>query len=418
MASRSIYDFSGVRRVFSNRNFAIYAAGNSISLVGLWVQRLAVGWLAWDLTHSGFWLGAVAFADLFPVMAIGLFGGVLADRYDRRTILMAGQCLVLLQALVLFGLTAAGRIEIASLFALSLVQGIVVAVIQPARLSLVPGLVRDADLGGAVAISAVIFNIARFLGPAIAGVLITVSGVAAAFAFNAVSYLALIVALLWLDLPPTPVRAGRRQGVFAAVGGGLAYAVRHPAIAPVLVLMTLASLLARPAFELLPGFADAVFARGPGGLAVLTSSVGLGALSAGLWLAQRGSASGFAAIALAAGGGAGASVAVFAAASSLWIGAPALAAAGFCVAVLGICTQTLIQTGVADEMRGRVLSIWGMLLRGTPAVGALAMGALSELAGLQLPVLAGSLACVAAVALLVRRRGTIARVLEQRGGDS
>ena len=415
MAGRPIYDTSGVRRVFSNRNFAIYAAGNSIALVGLWVQRLAVGWLAWELTGSGFWLGAVAFADLFPVMVLGLFGGVLADRYDRRAILLTGQCLTVVQAAILFALTAFGRMEIATLFGLALAQGIVVAAIQPARLSLVPSLVRAEDVSGAVAIGAVLFNIARFLGPAVAGVLIGVSGVAAAFAFNAFAYLAQVGALLLLDLAP-PRRAGARPGVFAAALGGLGYAVRHSAIAPVLLLMTLVSVLARPAFELLPGFADAVFAGGPGALAVLTSAVGLGALGGGLWLAQRPSARGLTDIALGGGVAAGAAVALFAASSSLWTAAPALMAAGLGVAVLGIGTQTLIQTGVDDEMRGRVLSIWGILLRGAPAVGALALGTVSDLIGLQLPVLAAALACAAAVALLARRRGAVAALLERRDG--
>ena len=142
MATRSpAYDLAAIAQVFSNRNYAIYTVGNAISLIGLWVQRLAVGWLAWELTHSGFWLGVVAFADLFPVMVIGLFGGVLADRHDRRKILMAGQSLALVQATVLWALTASGLIGIATLFALSLSLGVIVAFVQPARLSMVPSLV-------------------------------------------------------------------------------------------------------------------------------------------------------------------------------------------------------------------------------------------------------------------------------------
>lgn len=407
-----LYDFSGMRRVFSNRNYAIYAAGNSVSLIGLWVQRLGVGWLAWELTRSGFWLGAVAFADLFPVMVLGLFGGVLADRYDRRRLLLGGQVLALVQALALWALTMVGRIDIELLFALALFQGIVIAVIQPARLSLIPRLVRDEDLSAAVAMGAVLFNIARFIGPAFAGVIISLAGVATAFAFNALTYVALIVALAAIRVTARPAAARAPQSVLAAVAGGISYAAHHGAIAPVLLLMAAMSVLPRPAIELLPGFADAVFARGAGGLALLTSSVGLGALAAGIVLAQRRSAAGMTTVALNAGFVAGAGIGVFAATRNIWIASAALGAVGFAVASLGVATQTLIQTGVADDMRGRVLSIWGLLLRGLPAVGALAMGWISDFVGLRPPVLAAAALYVAALLFLSRRRAAIA-TLEQ-----
>lgn len=403
MATSRFYDFSGVRQVFANRNFAIYAVGNSISLTGLWVQRLAVGWLAWELTHSGLWLGAVAFADLFPVMVLGLFGGVLADRYDRRAILIAGQSLALVQAVLLWALTGLSLIGIWPLFGLALVQGIVVAGIQPARLSLIPELVREADLSGAVAIGAVIFNIARFVGPAIAGVLISAFGVATAFGFNALTYVALIAALLAIHIKPRPPRRGARESALSAVGSGVAYAFRHRSIAPVLLFMAAVSLLPRPALELLPGFADAVFVSGAGGLALLTSSTGLGALAAGLWLAQRKSTTGLTTVALNGGFLAGAAIGVFAATHQIWIAALSLTLAGFAVASLGVSTQTLIQAGVPDAMRGRVLSIWGLLLRGVPALGALLMGWLSDFFGLQPPVL-GAVALYFAVMLWLNRR--------------
>ena len=412
MARRlALYDPSGIRRVFSQRNYAIYATGNSISLIGLWVQRLAVGWLAWDLTHSGLWLGAAAFADLFPVVLIGLFGGVLADRHDRRVILLAGQSLAFLQAVTLWLLTAFGFIGIGTLFSLSLFLGVVVAVLQPSRLSLVPGLVRDEDLGAAVAIGAVLFNIARLIGPALAGILIHTVGVALAFAFNALTFLALIVALGLLHLPPQTTRVRERSSVLREVAGGVAYAARHPGIAPVLLLLASASLLSRPAFELLPGFADAIFHAGPGGLAVLTSAVAAGALAGGLWLAQRASAQGFTAAAIFSAAASGAAVAAFALTGWMWAAA-ALAASGFSVAVLGISTQTLIQTGVDGAMRGRVLSIWGLILRGAPALGVLAMGWASDYIGLGPPLVLGGALCIAAAALLARRREHIMALLE------
>ena len=396
------YNLAAIAQVFSNRNYAIYTAGNSISLIGLWVQRLGVGWLAWELTHSGFWLGAVAFADLFPVVIIGLFGGVLADRHDRRKILMAGQSLALVQASALWGLSVLGMINIETLFGLSLFLGVVVAFVQSARLSMVPSLVREGDVAGAVAIGAVIFNLARFVGPALAGVLIHVFGIATAFAFNAFTFSALIIALAFIRLGPHPGIKRPRTGVLREAGSGLAYAFSHPAIAPLLVLMVAVSVLTRPALELLPAFADAVFSQGAGGLAVLTSAVGLGALAAGLWLAQRGSAAGFSTIALAATGAGGLSIIVFSATTNLWAAAPALAVTGFTIAAVGITSQTLIQAGVDGHMRGRVLSIWGLILRGVPALGALTMGWVSDFAGLKPPVAVASVLCVAAALVLWR----------------
>jgi len=403
------YNLAAIAQVFSNRNYAIYATGNSISLLGLWVQRLGVGWLAWDLTHSGFWLGAVAFADLFPVVVIGLLGGVLADRYDRRKILLIGQSLALVQATALWALTAFGLIGIELLFGLSLFLGIVVAFIQSARLSLVPSLVRPSDMAGAVAIGAVIFNLARFIGPGLAGVLIHLFGVATAFAFNAVTFSALVIALVFIRSTRHTAKRPVRQGLLQEASGGFTYAFFHPSIAPLLWLLVAISIFTRPALELLPGFADAVFGQGAGGLAVLTSSAGLGALFAGMWLAQRGSATGFSTIASAAVVAAGMGVVVFTMANHLWAAAPALLVTGFAITTMGITSQTLIQAGIDEHMRGRVLSIWGLILRGVPAVGALGMGWASDFTGLKPPVALASVMCVIAAVFIWRGwRGQLA----------
>ncbi|MBM3508335.1 MAG: MFS transporter [Alphaproteobacteria bacterium] len=412
MAAPPLYDLSGIARVFSNRNYAIYSAGAWVSLVGLWVQRLGVGWLAWELTHSGFWLGAVAFADLFPVLVVGLFGGVLADRFDRRRILLVSQYLQLGQATALWLMFATGVITIEWLFALTLFTGVVVALGQPARLSLVPQLVRSGDVGGAVAIHAVNFNLARFVGPAVAGYLISVYDVGLAFLFNAVTYVAFIAALLALRLPAQRAAAGNGEGVLRQVGQGIAYAVGHPGVAAVLLLMAATSFLVRPVFELLPGFADHVFASDAAGLATLTSAVGLGALSGGLWLAQRATALGSAAISVANSVLLAVAGLVFIATDILWVGAGALAFAGFAAVAISVSTQTLVQTGVPSHVRGRVLSIWGMLLRGVPAAGALAMGSASDFVGLKAPLLLGALACLAGALALARWARTEMRALE------
>lgn len=412
MAAPSLFDFSGIVRVFSNRNYAIYAAGNAVSLTGLWVQRLGVGWLAWELTQSGFWLGMVAFADLFPVMVVGLFGGVLADRMDRRTILMISQIYQLVQATVLWLMTWLGIITIGWLVGLTLFIGIVVAAAQPARLALVPSLARSEDVGGAVAIHSVIFNLARFIGPAIAGYIIHSYDVAFAFAFNALTFLWFIAALMMLRLPKRAPHPSAHEGVFRQMADGLKYSVTHPGIAAVLLLMAATSFLVRPVFELLPGFADDVFHGGAAGLATLTSAVGLGALLAGLWLAKRASAVRLADITVVGGGVLGAMGLLFAITNTLWVGATALAVAGFMATCVSVGTQTLVQTGVPSHMRGRVLSIWGMILRGVPAAGALSMGWVSDFVGLKPPLMIGSFLCLAGAVLLARWARVEMRALE------
>ena len=224
----------GILHVLGQRTYGTYVAGNSVSLVGAWMQRIGVGWLTWELTQSGAWLGLVAFADLFPVVIVGPLGGVIADRVDRLRIIMAAQSLAMLQALVLAFLTVTGLIGVEILVALTALHGIIVAFNQPSRLALVPSLVNREDLPTAVAINAVVFSVARFVGPAIAGVLILYAGVAAVFAANAASFLFLLLALYRIraDVTQEPQDRGHAKSLFGDVADGLRYAARHPGIGP------------------------------------------------------------------------------------------------------------------------------------------------------------------------------------------
>lgn len=399
---------TAIRSVFSNRNYAVYMSGNVVSLIGLWVQRLAVGWLAWDLTGSGFWVGAVAFGDLFPVVLLGPFGGVLADRVDRRLIVFGCHILVLAEACALCALTAMGAITIEWLFALTLFRGCVVGVHQPARLALVPALVREQDITSAFAINSVIFNLARFIGPAIAGVIIARYGIPHAFAVNALSYVVMIGALLCLRLPRQKFEDSGKKGVLTEIADGVRYAAGHRAVGPILLMLLAIAFFARPILELLPGFAGAVFERGPTGLSILTSSAGLGAMVGGLWLAQRGRIDGLTEITLAGVALSGISVAAFAATQNFAFAVGALTVASFAMVVVGIGTQTIIQTVVEDGMRGRVLSFWGLILRGGPAVGAISMGGLSEFVGFGPPLAVGGGVCLLVGLLALRGRMRLA----------
>lgn len=400
---------SALMKLFSHRNYAIYTLGNSVSLTGLWVQRLAVGWLAWELTESGFWLGAVAFADLFPVFLVAPFAGVIADRYDRRWIAIFCQIFALVQASILFCLVAFQWIDIVILFTLTLIQGFVVALNQPARLSLVHSLVPAQWMASAVAINSVTFNLARFIGPAIAGVLISAYGVALAFAVNALSYFAMIVAFLLLRLPPQ-VKSSRKKGVFVDAMEGIRYAVVHPVVVQIMLLMLAMSFFCRPVFELLPGFADEVFGRGAAGLAIFTSAVGFGAVGGGVWIAQRGRSEGLLPIAMASCAVAGLVLAVFASVEHFWIAVLSMVVAGFTMVSCGVSTQTLIQNSVEEQMRGRALSLWGMIFRGGPALGALVMGWFSGFFGLGWPVgVGGGLSIIAVLFMWIGGGSSLSR---------
>jgi len=397
-------DFGAIRSAFGNRNFAIYMAGSTVMLTGQWVQRLGVGWLTWELTYSGFWLGVVAFADLFPAVVVGPFAGVLADRRDRLRLAQVCQFLSLLQTLVLFALTLSGVVEIVSLVVLTAFLGVVRAVYMPVRLSLVPSLVKADDVPTAVAISSLIFNLARFVGPALAGPVITLWGVAPTFAVYAATVIVILFAFARLRIVRGAAAEGRGDGMLAQIAEGVRYTVRHPAVGPLLLLMLTVSLLARPVGELLPGFADDVFGRGAGGLAWLTSAVGLGAVAGGVWLAKRGNAAGLLMIALMGGAGCGVSLLLFTGTTLFWVGVPAAAIFGCAMVASAIATQTLILRAVDDAVRGRVLSLYGVIFRGGPAVGSLIMGALSAPFGLRWPLAVSGVLCLLATALLWRRR--------------
>ncbi len=400
--------FAAIRGAFSNRNYAIYTTGNAISLIGFWVQRLAVGWLAWQLTKSSFWLGAVAFADLFPVVIIGPFAGVLADHMDRRRVLLI--CLVIstLQALSLFALVATDLITIEILFVLTLIFGITVGFQQPARLSLIPALVRPENLTSAVALNSVIFNTARFIGPAIAGLIISSLGVAPGFLFNALTYLVMIAAVLQLRLPQGTGLRPRTGSLLAEIQEGITYVARHPAIGPIMLLMIATVLTTRPILEFLPGFADAVFARGAEGLAALTSVVGLGAIVGGVWLAQRDTMAGLTTVAIVSSAVSGLTLAIFAMAGWFYLAIVILVIFGTSVSTAGISVQTLIQSSVDDHVRGRVLSFWGLTFRGGPAIGALVIGGAAEVFGLRLPFAVAGILCFVAAVLMFKRRKRIA----------
>lgn len=409
-AVRSATRSGGIARALANRNYRIYVTGNITSLVGTWIQRVGVGWLTWELTQSATWLGLVAASEFLPSLLVGPLGGVFADRVDRLTLTKICQGLLLLQALALGVLTLGGVMTPWLLFGLTLLHGFVTSFNQPARLSLIASLVRREDIAAAVAVNSIMWNLARFAGPMIAGVLIVQAGAGWTFLANGLSFTTFQVALWLIRLPPQPSPVPR--GIGREMIEGFRYVWRHPAIAPLMVLLLGSAVLARPFVELLPGFAASVFGRGPEGLALLTSAVGVGAVMGGLWLGQRGRVQGLTAISVSTV--LALAFAMLALSASNWfpLGLMAVTAAGTAMVIGGVTAQSLVQATCEPLMLGRVLSIYGLTFRAGPALGALIMGTIADQIGLRAPVAGSAVLCMGLWWWAHRRRPAMARILE------
>jgi predicted MFS family arabinose efflux permease len=403
--------FGNIARALSHRNYRIYISGNAIQLIGTWMQRVSGGWLAWTLTHSGTWLGLMSMAEFLPVLFLSPLAGVLADRRDRVAIIRITQLIGCAQATLLAILVATGLISIHLLFALVMLLGINQGIAQPARLALIPTLVDREALPSALAINSIVFNSARFIGPAIAGLLIARVGIAAAFAANALTYIAFQISLANLrDIPPLPLRAA--QNAVRASLEAYSYASRHPGIAPMLLLFAVTTVGTRGFIELFPGFADSVFHRGPQGLAMLTSTVGLGAIFGGLWMLIRSQISGLTTIVLANTLVMSLAIVAFTATDEFILALPCVFIAGTAMVITGIGAQTLIQASVDRSMSGRVMALYGMIFRAGPALGAVVMGSASERFGLRLPLAVGAVVSCACWALTLHRKKAIVASLE------
>ncbi|MFT5181128.1 MAG: MFS family permease, partial [Alphaproteobacteria bacterium] len=355
-------------------------------VIGVWVVRVAIGWLGWQLTGSAFWLGALAAADALPVLVLGPLGGVLADRLDRLKICIVTQAALSVVAVILTVLTVSGLMTIWLLFTLALARGITAAFWQPVRLALMPNLVPRAEIPTAIALNSSTFHSAQFLGPALASGLLTLGGPSLAFGFNVIAAGAMVAVLLAID---SPLRAGgdrKRGSVLAEMVDGIRYGLTHAGIGPMLLLLLFLGLGIRPLTELLPGFADLVFGLAVGGYSTMVSSVGLGAMCGAVWMLRQGNRGGITAIALRSGLLGGGAALLFALTSWLPLALVCLTVLGFSMTSGGIATQQLVQLSVPDEMRGRVLSLFGMVFRAGPALGALIMGWIADVAGLSWPV--------------------------------
>jgi MFS family permease len=402
-----------ILRIWRHRNYALFVSGVTPHFITSWIQRVGVGWLAWELTHSPVWLGAVAAADLAPIMVLAPFAGAITDRVDSLWLSRISQVFLVLQAVVLASLALTGLVTIELLLALSLVSGIAQPFAQSSRVKLLPSLIPREDFTVAVALDSVCFHGSRFIGPAIAAFLIPTAGVGGTFLAHVAGSTVFMVLLMLVEAPPPGERTDRRHNLLLEVKDGLAYVRSHGGIAPVFMMLTVVSMFVRPVQDMLPGFAGAVFHSGPVGLAWLISSMGAGAMVASGLVATRGRVQGLTYALMLGCLGLAVATAGFVATTNLWIGLLFAALSGFTLNGMSTCIQVLVQTAVSEEMRGRVMSLYIVIFRGTPAVGALAVGLLAEQLGLRLTFAAGAALCFAAWLAVAPRREAIAASLEE-----
>lgn len=384
--------------VLRERDFAIYMSGNLASWLGLWIQRIAIGWLSWELSHSPAWVGLVSFAQFGPVILFGPMFGVLADKLDRRRYAMVASSIQMGIAFVLFGVAAAGAMTIGLLALLCLAAGITTSAYQPVRLALVNDLAPRPLLAQAVAINSLTFNVTRFVGPAIGGIVIAAWGSSAPFAINALTYLALILALYAIKPMPSP-RTASAGGFFGDLRAGIDYMRRHRKLGELFMLVFASSFLGRGVLELLPVFAEAMYHEGASGLAVLTAATGLGAVGSAGWVTRARSAE-----SLPRTGRRSLCVsACFLVALGLidlyWLGIIAAFALGFTLTLTGVSLQVACQTTIDNAFRGRVMSLWGTVVTGGSAIGGAIIGVASEWAGLgPVTIACGAIALFCALA--------------------
>ncbi len=416
-------DFSAVRRLAHNRDFAIYSSGKILANLGEWAQRVTIAWLTWELTQSAFWLGIIAFADLFPTVVIGAIAGAVVDRTDYMRLVRLVQAVALAVSIALTLFMAFEAMTIYVLALLTLLRGTAQALYRPARMVLVYNLVDDRDLTSAIAISSIIFNAARFVGPALGGGLMVLGGPILAFGVAAMTYAVFLAALYMMrqrQMAPSPKS---KRNLLGDAADGIRHAFTSEGIALLLLVTIAIALAVRPFLELLPAFADQVFAPDDGGggignLTLLLTANGLGAMLAGLWLAGRpGGIVGLTRVVVFNILLVGVTSAGFALMPYLWLAMPFLVAVGFCLVVQGVAVQTLIQASVDSGMRGRVLGLYALLARGCPALGALAIGALAEWLGPRVPVVAGGAIAVALWLLVLGRRDAVAKAVERKPSE-
>ena len=410
-------------RSLRHRNFRLFAGGQIVSLTGTWVQLVAQSWLVYRLTGRATMLGLVGFAGQIPIFLLAPIGGAVADRFERRRILVVTQSIAMALAFTLAALTLGGIVRVWHVVALAAAMGIVNAFDIPTRQSFLVEMVGREDLINAIGLNSSIFNGARMIGPAIAGVLVAAIGEGWGFLLNGISFAAVIVALL--SIRAAPFRPPREKtSTLTRIREGFAFASGERPVRALMLMLATLSLTGMPFMVLMPVFADRVLLGGPAAYGILMSASGLGALAGAITLASRRDVQGLGGWVARAAIAFGALLFVFSFSRTMWLSVLLLLPIGFSMMVQISSSNTLIQTMVPDALRGRVMAVYSMMFMGVAPAGALLAGWAADRIGAPTTVLIGGTVCVAAAAIfrwsLPRLRADARRLIvaqQMVGGD-
>jgi len=398
-------------RALRHRNFQLFFGGQLISLIGTWMQTVAQSWLVYKLTGSGLLLGSVGFAGQIPVFLIAPIGGITADRMNRQKVVIATQTASLILAFILAALTLTHRVQVWHIFVLASLLGVVNAFDIPGRQSFLVDMVGKEDLMNAIALNSSMFNGARIIGPAVAGVLVARLGEGWCFFANGVSYIAVIAGLMMMRVH-APARASADTSPIAHMIEGFQFVERTAPIRALLLLLGLVSMVGMPYTVLMPIFADRILHRGGQEFATLIGShdlgavrlgilmgaAGVGALLGALTLALRSGVKGLGSWVTVCCAGFGVSLILFSFSKSFWLSVALLLPVGYFIMLQMASSNTLIQVMVPDALRGRVMAVYSMMFMGMAPLGALLGGALSDHLGAPWTVAIGGFACIGGAA--------------------
>jgi MFS family permease len=382
-------------RALRHRNFKLFFFGQSISVIGTWMTRLATSWLVYRMTHSALLLGVVSFAGQIVAFALGPVAGVWVERLNRRKMLVWTQALAAVQSLALAALTLAHVINLWEIIALTVMQGLINAFDMPGRQSFLVQMVEDRnDLSNAIAINSSMANGARLIGPAIAGVLIAAVGEGWCFLIDGFSYFAVIASLLMMRIKPMDIRRSA-SSMFEQMREGWDYVWTFPPIRTILMLFALTSLMGYPYMVLLPVFAGQMLHGGAATLGWLTGASGIGAFASALSLAVRKSVVGLTHMLQIAAAVLGCALILFGLSHTLWLSLVLMVFAGFGLIQGASVSNTIIQSLVTEDKRARVMSYYTMAFFGASPFGSLLAGVLAHRIGAPITVIITGAFCVA-----------------------
>jgi MFS family permease len=388
-----------VARALRHRNYRLFFGGQGISLIGTWMTRVATGWLVYRLTGSAFLLGLVSFAGQIPVLVLGPFAGVWVDRWNRHRVLVVTQVLSMLQSFALAGLALKGIITVQEIILLNLFQGAINAFDMPARQAFVIEMVEQPeDLGNAIALNSSLVNAARLIGPSVAGLVIAAVGEGYCFLIDGFSYMAVIASLLAMVITVRPAQHPH-ESVLSELREGWNYVIGFRPIWSILLLLALISLVGMPYTALMPIFAGTILHGGAHTLGFLMAASGVGALIGALRLAARPSVLGLGRVIATTAGGFGAALIGFAVSRQLWLSLLLLVGTGFCFMQQMASSNTILQTIVENQKRGRVMSFYSMAFQGVAPFGSLIAGALASRIGAPYTLMIGGAICICGAAV-------------------